>query len=166
MLDLLRKELVDECWYSTINENRKSIKRERINGRLYEKHGVECAITLYALKYKVPVQSNEQFKYVVLIGLAKQHPCDTIISLEEGIEIAKTNAMISPCFNMTFDNDVDMDSIKMIMRSYYIYNIPSQFVKTTQEIIAQNKDKNNYNRIPKNEKCYDDYYRDFKNLLM
>lgn len=164
MLDLLRKELIDEYYFSTVNKDRKSIKQERINGRLYEKYGVECAVTLYAMKYKVPIPGNKQFKYVVTIGLAKQHPCDSIISLEEGIEIAKTNALTNPIFSMTFDEDVDKDTIVMMMSSYYACNIPVQFVKTTQEIKAQSKDKNQYNRI--NNDYYDDYYKDFRKLFM
>lgn len=164
MLDWLRKELIDQYYYSNIDEDRKAIKQERINGRLYEKHGVDCATTMVALKYKVPVQGVKQFKIALLIGFARQNPCDSVITLEAGIEKATENALINPCMIIDYSQDPGDEAIYFLMKSY-VLGLPCQFVKTTQEIKNQGKDLTIYSRQLNNTKYYSDYYKDMLKIF-
>ena len=94
MLDWTKKKLVRKYHYSNVNDDRQCIKSVNINGRLYDKHGVDCATTAVALEYKVYDPSVKQFKIAILVGIARQNPGDIVLDKELGIEIATTNAMI------------------------------------------------------------------------
>lgn len=161
MLDWLRKELIDQYWYSNIDEDRSAIKEERINGRLYEKHGVDCATTAYALVYKVPVPGVKQFKFAILVGIARQNPNDIVITKEEGIETAKTNALVDPVMTFTYNKAPSKNVLNYIIRSY-ILGIPVQLIRTKEEILARGEDPKDFARII-DQDYYTDYYNDFKN---
>ena len=49
MLDWTKKKLVRKYHYSNVNDDRQCIKSVNINGRLYDKHGVDCATTAVSL---------------------------------------------------------------------------------------------------------------------
>ena len=159
MLDFLRKKLINQYVYSNIDEDRNCVKSVRINGRLYEKHGVDCATTAVALKYKVPVYGVKQFKTVILVGIARQNPCDSIISINTGTEEAMQNALIDPVIKVEYNQSPTDESIFLLLQSYVV-GLPVQMIKTTEEIKAQGKDPNNYCRQKKSNKYYNDYYRD------
>ena len=164
MLDWSMKELVSIYSYSNANEDRKCTKSVRINGRLYEKHGVDCATTVAALLYKVYDPSVKCNKFAVLVGIARQNPYDTVLKEEIGEEIAIENAMMSPVMQVEFPNEVDENTIYCLVRSY-ILGLPTQFVKTRQEIEEEGKDISKYNRNIRNNGYYDEYYKEFKNIF-
>ena len=164
MLDFLRKELINQYVYSNIDEDRNCVKSVRINGRLYDKHGVDCATTAVALKYKVPVYGVKQFKTVIVIGIARQNPCDSIITLNTGIEEATKNALIDPVARIEYHQNPTDNSILLMLQSYVV-GLPVQMIKTTDEIKVQGKNPNKYARQKKSNKYYNDYYQDaFKKL--
>ena len=162
MLDWLRKEMINQYCYSNIDEDRTLVKEERINGRLYEKHGVDCASTLVAIKYKVPIQGSKFFKTALLIGLARQNPCDSLIDIESGFEVAKENALTNPCMVIEYNESPSDEAIYFLMKSY-VLGLPCRFVKTAQEMKALGKDIKEYNRQMGDNKYYNDYYKDFVN---
>ena len=164
MLDWLRKELVNQYYYSNIDEDRAAIKQERINGRLYDKHGVDCATTAYALIYKVPVPGVKQFKYAILVGIAQQNPNDIIINKEEGIEIAKVNALTNPIMTILYNKQPSEYVLNYLLRSY-ILGLPVQFVRTKDEILANGQDPNKFERLI-NKDYYLNYYYDLKKYLI
>jgi hypothetical protein len=159
MLDFLRKEFLNQYVYSNIDEDRQCVKSVRINGRLYDKYGVDCATTAVALVYKVPVYGVKQFKTVILVGIARQNPCDSIITLEQGAEEATQNALINPIMRIEYDHFPGDEPINLLLRSY-VLGIPCQFVKTTDEIKANGKNPSDYNRQKKLNKYYTEYYKD------
>jgi len=163
MVDWLMKELISVCSYSDINEDRTCTKSVRINGRLYDKHGVDCATTAVALLYKVYDPSIKLNKYAVLIGIARQNPYDTVLNKEIGEEIAMENAMMNPVMQVEFPDEVDEQTLYNLMYSY-ILGLPTQFVKTRQEIDEEGKDLSNYNRNIRDDE-YLSYYNDFKNIF-
>jgi len=165
MLDFLRKKFIGQYVYSNIDENRQCVKSVRINGRLYDKYGVDCATTFAALVYKVPVCGVKQFKYVILIGMARQNPCDNVLDKKIGAEIALENAWSNPVMSVQYSDNVTEKTIYELISSYSV-GLPIQFVKTRQEIVEEGKDLSNYERkVCHDSAYYDKYYADFKNIF-
>ena len=107
--DFLFKELVNTFAYTTATQNRDVCTDVSINGRRYTKYGTLQAVTFVGKLYKVgtpsegywprengrpEVKHNE--KFVLFIGMSKQHPCDNKINKQLGYEIAETNALNNP----------------------------------------------------------------------
>jgi len=165
MLDWSNKELIEIYYYSNINQNRECTKSEIINGRLYDKHGVDCATTVVALLYKVYDPSNKQYRNAILVGIARQNPGDLYLTYDEGIEIATENAMINPIMTIEYPYyRIEPGTIYSLIKSYLI-GIPIQFIKTRDELLAENKDLNKFNRV-KGKDYYNTYYNDFKKLFL
>lgn len=164
MIDWLSKELVGIYYYSNVNEDRNTTKSVRINGRLYDKHGTDCAVTAVGLLYKVYDPSINHNKYAILVGTARQNPYDTVVDIETGIEIATENAMINPVMNVEYNEQVNEDTVYSLLDAY-VSGLPIQFVKTHTEILSEGKDINNYNRGINNT-YYDNYYKDFKKIFL
>ena len=163
MIDWLDKELVGIYYYSNVNENRKTTKSVRINGRLYDKHGTDCAVTVVGLLYKVYDPSINHNKYAILVGTARQNPYDTVIDVETGVEIATENAMINPVMNAEYNEEVNEDTMYSLLEAY-VSGLPIQFIKTKTEIELEGKDIKNYNRGIDNS-YYDNYYKEFRNIF-
>lgn len=144
MLDFLHKELVRKFHYTTSNEDRSCEKEVIINGRPYTKYGVACAVNAIALEYKVPVQGVKQFKYVINVGIARQHPAD-VLDQSIGTEVAMENALANPVMTITYDKRPDDESVYLMMGAY-ISQIPEKMVKTTQELKSEGYDLKKYNR--------------------
>ena len=165
MLDFLRKKFIKQYVYSNIDSDRQCVKSVRINGRLYDKYGVDCATTFVALVYKVPVYGVKQFKYTILVGIARQNPCDNVLDKNIGIEIATENALADPIMSVIYSSEVDENVIYNLISSYSD-GLPIQFVKTRQEIINEGKNLSDYVRKTNdNSKYYDIYYSKFKNIF-
>lgn len=166
MIDWLSKELVSVYSYDNIDEDRKCTKSVRINGRLYDKHGEDCATTAIALVYKVFDPSINHNKYAVVIGVARQNPYDNVINKEIGQEIAMENALMNPVLQTEFPEKVNENIIYCLMRSYVI-GLPVQQIKTHQEILAEGKNIQDYERnITIKDKYYEDYYKEFRNIFI
>lgn len=164
MLDWSTKTLVRKYYYSNINDDRECTKSVRINGRLYDKHGVDCATTLVALVYKVFDPSVKHNKTIVLVGIARQNPGDTVLDLDYGIEVATENAMIDPVMKVEYNDDINDNVVYCLLKSY-ILGLPVKFVKTKQELQEEGKDLNMFDR-KKTENYYNNYYNDFKKLFL
>jgi len=166
MLDWLRKEIINEYHYSNIDDDRNYVKPVRINGRLYDKYGTVCATTVVAFEYKVPVQSVKQFKYIILVGVARQNPGDLFISEKEGIIIAEENAIMNPVMRLEYDESPDERDVYLLLKSY-VDSLPMKFVYTKQELIELGKDIKKYNRksTMKDMEYYHNYYVDCMNKL-
>jgi len=163
MIDWSDKELVNIFYYSNVNCDRHATKSVRINGRLYDKHGVDCAITAAALLYKVYDPSINHYKYAILVGIARQNPYDTVIDEETGFEIAIENAMINPVMTIEYNNEVKEDVVYGLLDSY-VNGLSVQFIKTKTEIESEGKNIKDYNRGIDNS-YYDNYYKEFKNIF-
>lgn len=163
MLDWTNKKLVRKYHYSNIDDDRNCVKSVNINGRLYDKHGVDCATTMVALEYKVYDPSVKQFKTAILCGIARQNPGDIVLVKELGIEIATTNAMINPIMVLEYPKRPSERIIYYLMSSY-VLGLPIQFVKTANELRLEGKDLNQYSRCI-NKDYYSEYYNDLKKYL-
>lgn len=165
MIDWLTKELINEWYWNNIDEDRSCIKSERINGRLYDKYGVDCATTAVGFEYKVFDPSINKYKYAILIGFARQNPGDTVLNKKTGYEIASENALINPSIMLVEDNEATEDFIYSIIDAY-VLSLPIKFIKTKSELIKENKDLNIYNRGKNANDYYSNYYCDFKKKFM
>ena len=163
MVDLLAKELFNIFYYSDVNSDRSTTKSVRINGRLYDKHGIDCAVSAIALLYKVYDPSINHNKYVILIGAARQNPYDTVIDEDTGYELAMENTLINPAMTVEYNDKVDDDVIYSLLTSY-VSGLPVQFVKTKTEIELEGKNVKDYNRGIDNS-YYDNYYKDFLKIF-
>ena len=106
----LFKELVNTFGYTTATQNRDVYTDVSINGRRYRKYGTLQAVTFVGNLYKVGcsgegywpkedglIQTSKNEKYVLVVGMSKQHPYDTKVNKELGYEIAQTNSLDNPC---------------------------------------------------------------------
>ena len=138
-MDFLTKELVDTFVYSDFGKDREDSTEVKINGRTYIKFGTRTATCVVANLYKLCTPSDNSLKYVALIGISRQHPCDVKITKNEGLETANVNANISPIANIQFDHKVNWYEIKPILEGIAMAQT-KRFVKTRQEIIAEGKE--------------------------
>jgi len=165
MIDWLSKEIVDMFYFSDLEEKRDDSKTVKINGRLYEKHGIRCATTAVAILYRVKDPSVEHFKYAVTIGVARQNPRDSYITPEHGFEVAEMKAMLDPSVVLTYDTEVaDFRDAIEVMFQAYSYSLPVEFVMTKEEFKQENLDPSRYNRHSPND-AYREYYNDCKKLF-
>ncbi|MBO5003879.1 MAG: hypothetical protein J6D03_01175 [Clostridia bacterium] len=139
-MDFLAKELVNTFVYTDFGKDREYATEVTINGRTYIKTGTYTATRVVADLYKLCTPSDNILKYVALVGISRQHPNDTKIKKEQGIEKAHENAMISPIATIKFDHKVSWYEIKPILEGI-LYSQNKSFIKTKQEIIASGKAK-------------------------
>lgn len=154
--DFLFKELVNTFAYTTATQNRDVYTDVSINGRRYTKYGTLQAVTFVGNLYKTgvkgdgylkedgaPVNKNE--KYVLSIGMSKQHPCDTKVNKELGYEMAMMNALNNPIILIEINDKFTYSRFRNIVEDY-LNTIKLEFIKTKQEIIAEGGNPKKYNR--------------------
>ena len=154
----LFKELVNTFAYTTATQNRDVYTDVSINGRRYKKYGTLQAVTFVGNLYKVgcsgegywpkeqgPIQTSKNEKYVLVIGMSKQHPYDTKVNKELGYEIAHENSLDNPCMVIEVQGKFTKRRFVDLVE-YYISTMKLEFIKTRGEIIAEGKDPKNYNR--------------------
>ena len=132
-MDFLTKDLVKTFSYSTINEWRNLEKQVVINGRTYVKFGQAQVVTLVGNLYKCWDPSVESYKNMLMVGVAKQHPCDLKITKQEGLSIANEKAYACPSIVMEVDHDFNKEKFNIIAMCY-IETMNLEQVKTRQEI--------------------------------
>ena len=154
----LFKELVNTFGYTTATQNRDVYADVSINGRHYRKYGTLQAVTFVGNLYKVgcsgegywpkeqgPIQTSKNEKYVLVVGMAKQHPYDTKVNKELGYEVAHENALDNPCMVIEVQGKFTKRRFVDLVE-YYLDTMKLEFIKTRGEIIAEGKDPKNYNR--------------------
>lgn len=133
MTDYLSKTLVESYDWSDFNEPRKHVSREIINGRVWFKTGRYCSTALVGDVYKLNnVPSEEPFKYVLLVGVSRQHPNERQGTRQDGVEVAALNAKTDPIMMIKLMNVPVYSDFKKICESY-VNSIPYQFIRTRQE---------------------------------
>lgn len=151
------KELVNTFAYTTATQNRDVCTEVSINGRKYDKYGTLQAVAFVGNLYKVNIKgdgywprekgpiSNYDNKYVLIVGMSKQHPCDTKVNKELGYEIAAMNALEDPIIILDIQGKFTYRRFKNIVENY-LANMKLEFIKTKAEMIAEGKDPKKYNR--------------------
>lgn len=142
-MDFLCKELIDTFTYTDMFYDREGGKEMKVNGRMFYKLGTYQAVTMVGNLYEYYDPIVERHKRFVMVGIAKQHPCDLSITKEEGYEQANENAHINPCIIMEVDKNFKLDKFRMFCEAYVQWCVQRTFVHTTKEIYQINKAKNN-----------------------
>lgn len=168
-MDFLNKTLIGEYSFTDVNKDRNYVKRVMIDGRKYFKTGTKTATTVVAFQYKVFNPSINRSEYITLMGVARQHSGDINVSLEEGYEIAATNALIKPVATFKFPSECSAQTIRFIMQAY-VEELPVNFIQTQEELLKKGEDVYRFNRSMNktNTDMYcTSYYKDMfkKNLI-
>lgn len=138
-MDYLSKELIRTYSFSTRQYGADYTAKEfKFNGRTYMKYGELQEVTFVGNLYKVFDPSINRNKYMLMIGLAKQHPCDLSTSREEGLDIANTHAHENPSIVMEVQKTFD-DEMFLQFCCTYASMMRRAFIKTRQEIAEMKK---------------------------
>ena len=135
--DFLTKNLVRTFDWNDLNQNRSIFGEVCINGRKYLKTGVATATTVVGNLYLVEDRSVKQNKYVLLVGIARQHPKELNVKRSEGVEFANLKALNSPVMQIEFDHEITWDEFKELA-NWYVYWQTPKMLKTNEEL-KQNK---------------------------
>lgn len=128
MIDV-SKEFVKSFSWTSLTENREVLKPVVIDGRKYYKTGREQAVTFVGNLYKIGGQMS---KYVLYVGMAKQHPDEHNVLVQDGIDIAAENAYTNPILVMEVFKDFDYNAFSEMMTTYWEY-MPLDMLRTKEE---------------------------------
>lgn len=131
---MVNKKLVDSFDWTDANTDLTRTQDVTINGRKHVRMGRLCATTVVGNLYKLDAPSNQPIRYLLLVGVAKQHPCDSVISKEEGIEAATVNALTKPAARIYLECPVETNSEFANIARFLTDLTGGEFVKTRQEI--------------------------------
>ena len=156
--DFLFKERVNTFGYTTATQDREAYTDVSINGRRYTKYGTLQAVTFVGNLYKTnvrgegywpkeqgPIQTSKNEKYLLVIGMSKQHPYDTKVNKETGYEVAAENAINNPIIMIEVQGKFNYYRFKDIVEMY-LSTMNLEYIKTKQEILAEGKNPKDYNR--------------------
>lgn len=131
--NLSTKEWVRSYAFNDIYTNRNDERRKVIKGRTTIELGTRIATSFVGNLYRVFDSSVESFKYLLLVGVARQNPdYDSPISVEEAEEVAAINSLLNPVLTYVVDEVIDDDhflDLCIVMREM----MPKIFVKTPEE---------------------------------
>ena len=133
MYDFLTKTLVRSFDWNDMKEDRSICEQVCINGRDYIKMGVATSTTVVGNLYLVEDRSVKQNKYVLLVGIARQHPKELNVKRSEGVEIANIKALNSPVMQIEFDHEITWDEFKELA-NWYVYWQTPKMLKTNEEL--------------------------------
>ena len=136
--DFLNKKLIRTFDWNDLGYDRSISEEVCINGRKYLKTGVSTSTTVVGNLYLVYDQSVKRNKYVLLVGIARQHPNDLQVTRNEGIEVANLKSLDTPVMQIEFDHAVTWDEFKELAEWYVLYQTP-RFLKTSEEIKQSRK---------------------------
>jgi hypothetical protein len=126
-LSNINREFVESFSFSTLSLNRDDVCDVVIDGRRYIKTGRRQAVTLVGHKYRT------ETGYILTVGLAVQHPCDSVFDKSAALELASQRAYEAPVAAMNVDKHYS-GSMFNRFAIQYVSNMKLQFVKTRKEI--------------------------------
>lgn len=135
-LDMSTKELVHTYSFNNIYSNRAAQKESVIKGRTVIELGTKTATSFVGNLYRVFDRSVKSFKYLLLVGVAKQNPDmfnpDYVITEEDAEEVAALNAILNPVLSYVIDEPFKDDyfiDLCIVMDEM----MPLTFVMTPEE---------------------------------
>lgn len=135
-MDFLNKSLVKSFHMTFCGEE--GTKQTRINGRVFYKCGIYQSVTLVGNLYEYYDPIVEHHKKILMVGVAKQHPCDLTINKKQGIEIANENAHVNPAIVIQVKDNFKFEDFEMLSSAFMASCINREFVKTNKEINDMN----------------------------
>lgn len=126
------KKLVASYDVSDYNDPRQFSTDEIINGRKYTKHGRYTATTFVGNVWELDCPSDEPFKYLLMVGMSRQHPNERQGSRSAGVELAAERSFSEPLFTMPMMTIPTYSAFVNICNGY-LTTVPCEFVRTKQE---------------------------------
>lgn len=143
--DFKTKELIATYTYSTIGDCRNGVQSVNIDGRWYDKYGIYQAVTFVGNIYKIYDSEEHVDKRVLVIGISKQHPCDSKIDKQLAYEVAMEYSLTKPAIIMDVPKYFRKKAFVDLCRIYE-NNMDLNFIKTRKEILNTNTSASKYNR--------------------
>lgn len=132
--DMSTKELVRSYSYSDIYTNRNDERVSVVKGRTIVELGTRTATTFVGNLYKVFDSSVKSYKYLLLVGVARQSQyCNTPVDEEEAVERAAENAQINPVLTYIVEQEFNDDyfiDLCIVMTEI----MPTKFILTDEEM--------------------------------
>lgn len=127
------KELVMSYSYNDIHTDRRAERTSVVKGRTVIELGTRTATSFVGNLYRVFDSSVKSFKYLLLVGVARQNPLyDQPISETEAEELAAVNAQIKPIMTLVVDEVFDEDyfiDLCIVLTEI----MPTKFILTDEE---------------------------------
>lgn len=133
-LDITTKELVKTFVFDDIISNRQVQNQNVVNGRTIIELGTKPATVFVGNLYKVFDLNVKSFKYLLLVGVARQNVnWNKPINKEQGEEIAMVNCLTNPMAKIVLDEpltNIDLFyDICIVLSSL----LPFKMIKTEEE---------------------------------
>lgn len=132
--DMSTKELVRSYSYNDIYTNRNDERVSVVKGRTIVELGTRTATTFVGNLYKVFDSSVKSYKYLLLVGVARQSQyCNTPVDEEEAVERAAENAQINPVLTYIVEQEFNDDyfiDLCIVMTEI----MPTKFILTDEEM--------------------------------
>lgn len=132
-VDFLDKELVNVYSYSDKGDDRSMEKYHTYNGRHFIELG-EYTVSAYVAKiYKVTEKDSGMVVYITNVGMARQHPNDYVLNMDEAWELASERAEVDPIMSFKTYTVPGQNEILKILKVHNSTNIMTM-VRTKKEV--------------------------------
>lgn len=141
-LDMTTKELVKTFVYDDINSNRQVQKQNVVNGRTVIELGIRPATVFVGNLYKVFDLNVKSFKYLLMVGVARQNVnWNKPINKEQAEELAMVNCLTNPFAQIVLDEPISNEDFFYDIGIVFSNLLPHKMIKTEEEKFLESCDK-------------------------
>lgn len=141
-LDMTTKELVKTFVYDDINSNRQVQKQNVVNGRTVIELGTRPATLFVGNLYKVFDLNVKSFKYLLMVGVARQNVnWNKPINKEQAEELAMINCLTNPFAQIVLDEPISNEDFFYDIGIVFSNLLPHKMIKTEEEKFLESCDK-------------------------
>ena len=128
------KELIKTYSFNDIYNNRNDEHVKTVKGRTVIELGTRTATSFVGNLYRVFDSSVKSYKYLLLVGVAKQSPYwNYPIEVEEAEELAAINAQIKPMLKLVLDEPIENEDYFIDLCIVLTELMPTKFILTDEE---------------------------------
>lgn len=140
-LDMTTKELVKTFVYDDINSNRQVQKQNVVNGRTVIELGTRPATVFVGNLYKVFDLNVKSFKYLLMVGVARQNVnWNKPINKEQAEELAMINCLTNPFAQIVLDEPISNEDFFYDIGIVFSNLLPHKMIKTEEEKFLESCD--------------------------
>ena len=135
------KELVKTFVYDDINSNRQVQKQNVVNGRTVIELGTRPATVFVGNLYKVFDLNVKSFKYLLMVGVARQNVnWNKPINKEQAEELAMINCLTNPFAQIVLDEPISNEDFFYDIGIVFSNLLPHKMIKTEEEKFLESCD--------------------------
>lgn len=128
------KEFVTSFSYNDIYTNRNADRKTVVKGRTVIELGTRTATSFVGNLYRVFDSSVKSYKYLLLVGVAKQSPYwNYPIEVQEAEELAAINAQIKPIMQLVLDEPIENEDYFIDLCIVLTELMPTKLILTDEE---------------------------------